>query len=153
MTLTLALKDTLLLNSSIILAAFLLAAFLFTIIFMIHKKTAVEKIVFLAGSAMLLSALSVQGWSIAGILREHLQIICSVASPELTNYELFLLLFDYVFLIITLQLSYGLVNGCRIMAIVWVKTGSPVAGGLAFGKQLGAGFLDLTSFDDSDDNV
>ena len=153
MTLTLALKDTLLLNSSIILAAFLLAAFLFTIIFMVHKKTAAEKIVYLAGSAVLLSALSVQIWSIAGILREHLQIICSVASPELTNYELFLLLFDYVFLIITLQLSYGLVNGCRIMAIVWVKTGSPVAGGLAFGKQLGAGFLDHTSFDDSDDNV
>ena len=104
MELTLALKDTLLLGASIILAAFLLAAFLFSIIFMVHKKNAAEKGAFLASSAVFLSALFVQSWSLAGILREHFQIIYSVTSPELTTYEFFLLLFDYVFIIITLQL-------------------------------------------------
>lgn len=153
MTLTLALKDTLLLNASIILAAFLLAAFLFSIIFMVHKKTAAEKGIFLITSAVLLSALFVQAWSVAGILREHFQILYSINSPEMTNYELFLLLFDYIFTIITLQLSYSLINGCRVMAIVWVKTGSPVAGGLAFGKQLGTSFLDLSSLDDGESDV
>ena len=71
----------------------------------------------------------------------------------MTNYEIFLLLFDYVFTIITLQFSYSLISGCRVMAIVWVKTGSPVAGGLAFGKQIGTGILDLTAYDDGESDV